>query len=148
MLSDTDTKQIVLPKGVKLDKILVKAGESVKKGDALATVELSSVMGAMSDVQSELDKLDGELRSATGETVAPYISAGVAGRVKTVYAQKDDDVAACMMEHGALAVLSLDGYICLLYTSRGAALSFRLSRGISLPAHRRGRLRGRKEESA
>lgn len=113
MLSDTDTKQIVLPKGVKLDKILVKAGESVKKGDALATVELSSVMGAMSDVQSELDKLDGELRSATGETVAPYISAGVAGRVKTVYAQKDDDVAACMMEHGALAVLSLDGYMAM-----------------------------------
>ena len=113
MLSDTDTKQIVLPKGVKLDKILVKAGESVKKGDALATVELSSVMGAMNDVQSELDKLDGELRSATGETVAPYISAGVAGRVKTVYAQKDDDVAACMMEHGALAVLSLDGYMAM-----------------------------------
>ena len=113
MLSDTDTKQIVLPKGVKLDKILVKAGESVKKGDALATVELSSVMGAMSDVQAELDKLDGELRSATGETVAPYISAGVAGRVKTVYAQKDDDVAACMMEHGALAILSLDGYMAI-----------------------------------
>lgn len=111
MLSDTDTKQIVLPKGVKLDKILVKAGESVKKGDALATVELSSVMGAMRNVQAELDKLDGELRSATGETVAPYISTGVAGRVKTVYAQKDDDVAACMMEHGALAVLSLDGYM-------------------------------------
>ena len=113
MLSDTDTKQIVLPKGVKLDKILVKAGESVKKGDALATVELSSVMGAMSNVQAELDKLDGELRSATGETVAPYISTGVAGRVKIVYAQKDDDVAACMMEHGALAVLSLDGYMAM-----------------------------------
>ncbi len=113
MLSDTDTKQIVLPKGVKLDKILVKAGESVKKGDALATVELSSVMGAMRNVQAELDKLDGELRSATGETVAPYISTGVAGRVKTVYAQKDDDVAACMMEHGALAVLSLDGYMAV-----------------------------------
>ena len=113
MLSDTDTKQIVLPKGVKLDKILVKAGESVKKGDALATVELSSVMGAMRNVQAELDKLDGELRSATGETVAPYISTGVAGRVKIVYAQKDDDVAACMMEHGALAVLSLDGYMAM-----------------------------------
>ena len=111
MLTDADTQQIVLPKGVKLDKILVKAGETVKKGDALATVELSSVMGAMSDVQSELDKLDEQLRAATGETVQPYISTGVNGRVKIVYAQKDDDVAACMMEHGALAVLSLDGYM-------------------------------------
>lgn len=113
MLTDADTQQIVLPKGVKLDKILVKAGETVKKGDALATVELSSVMGAMSDVQSELDKLDEQLRSASGETVQPYITTGVNGRVKIVYAQKDDDVAACMMEHGALAVLSLDGYMAV-----------------------------------
>ena len=113
MLTDADTQQIVLPKGVKLDKILVKAGEIVKKGDALATVELSSVMGAMSDVQSELDKLDEQLRAATGETVQPYITTGVNGRVKIVYAQKDDDVAACMMEHGALAVLSLDGYMAV-----------------------------------
>ena len=113
MLADADTQPIVLPKGVKLEKILVKAGESVKKGDALATVELSSVMGAMSDVQAELDKLDEQLRSAAGETVQPYITAGVNGRVKIVYAQKDDDVAACMMEHGALAVLSLDGYMAV-----------------------------------
>lgn len=111
MLSDADTTQIVLPKGVKLDEILVKAGETVKKGDALATVELSSVMGALSDVQAELDKLDEQLRAAAGETVQPYISTGVNGRVKIVYAQVDDDVAACMMEHNALAVLSLDGYM-------------------------------------
>ena len=63
MLTDADTQQIVLPKGVKLEKILVKAGETVKKGDALATVELSSVMGAMSTVQAELSKLDEQLRN-------------------------------------------------------------------------------------
>ena len=113
MLSDTDTKQIVLPKGVKLDKILVQAGETVKAGDALATVEISSVMGAMREVQTELDKLDGELRAAAGEPVAPYLSPGGAGRVKLVYAPNDDDVAACMMEHGALAVLSLDGFMAV-----------------------------------
>lgn len=113
MLTDADTQQIVLPKGVKLEKILVKAGETVKKGDALATVELSSVMGAMSTVQAELSKLDEQLRAATGETVQPYITTGVNGRVKIVYAQKDDDVSACMMEHGALAVLSLDGYMAV-----------------------------------
>ena len=113
ILTDADTQQIVLPKGVKLDKILVKAGETVKKGDALATVELSSVMGAMSTVQAELNKLDEQLRAATGETVQPYITTGVNGRVKIVYAQKDDDVSACMMEHGALAVLSLDGYMAV-----------------------------------
>ena len=70
-------------------------------------------MGAMSTVQAELNKLDEQLRAATGETVQPYITTGVNGRVKIVYAQKDDDVSACMMEHGALAVLSLDGYMAV-----------------------------------
>ena len=111
MLSDADTEQITLPKGVKLEKILVKEGETVKKGDSLATVDISSVMSAMNDTQTELDKLDEQLRSASGETVSSYISSGVNGRVKVIYAQKDDDVAACMMENGALCVLSLDGYM-------------------------------------
>ena len=42
--------------------------------------------------------VDEQLRAATGETVQPYITTGVNGRVKIVYAQKDDDVSACMME--------------------------------------------------
>ncbi len=113
MLSDSDTTQIVLPKGVKLEKILVKAGETVKKGDDLATVDISSVMSAMSDTQAELDKLDEQLRTAANETVSSTITSGVNGRVKIVYAQKDDDVAACMTENSALCVISLDGYMAL-----------------------------------
>ncbi len=113
MLSDSDTTQIVLPKGVKLEKILVKAGETVKKGDDLATVDISSVMSAMSDTQAELDKLDEQLRTASNETVSSTITSGVNGRVKIVYAQKDDDVAACMTENSALCVISLDGYMAL-----------------------------------
>lgn len=113
MLSDSDTTQIVLPKGVKLEKILVKAGETVKKGDDLATVDISSVMSAMSDTQAELDKLDEQLRTAANETVSSTITSGVNGRVKIVYAQKDDDVAACMTENSALCVISLDGCMAL-----------------------------------
>jgi HlyD family secretion protein len=113
MLSDSDTTQIVLPKGVKLEKILVKAGETVKKGDDLATVDISSVMSAMSDTQAELDKLDEQLRTAANETVSSTITSGVNGRVKIIYAQKDDDVAACMTENSALCVISLDGYMAL-----------------------------------
>ena len=113
MLSDSDTTQIVLPKGVKLEKILVKAGETVKKGDDLATVDISSVMSAMSDTQAELDKLDEQLRTAANETVSSTITSGVNGRVKIVYAQKDDNVAACMTENSALCVISLDGCMAL-----------------------------------
>ena len=42
-----------------------------------------------------------------------FVPAGVAGLVKLIYAEKGDDVAKCMYEHGALAVLSLDGKMAL-----------------------------------
>ena len=42
----------------------------------------------------------------------------MAGRVKIIYARKGDDVAKCMYEHGALAVLSLDGTMSLQIESQ------------------------------
>ncbi len=41
------------------------------------------------------------------------LRSGVSGRVKQIYAQAGDDVALCMLEHGALAVISQDGYLSL-----------------------------------
>ena len=54
-----------------------------------------------------------QVMGAAGSVVSSTISAGVSGRVKYVYAQKGDDVTACMAENGALALLSLDGYMAV-----------------------------------
>ena len=113
LLSDVGAEKLSLPEGVKVDKVLVHAGDRVEEGDLLCTVEMSSVLGALSDTQSKITDLDAKLRTSAYETAANAIPAGVNGRVKKIYAAVGDDVAACMFEHGALALLSLDGYMAL-----------------------------------
>ena len=113
LLSDVDTEKITLPKGVTVDKLLVKVGEKVEEGDILATVEPSSVLGALADVQSRIQELDGKLREAAADAVGTSVNAGVNGRVKRIYAAEGDDVAACMTENGALALISLDGWMAV-----------------------------------
>ena len=112
-LSDVDTEALTLPKGVKVDKLLVAAGDKVNKGDLLATVDRSSVIAAMSDVQKSINELDVRLRGAVNDAVASSITAGVPGRIKAIYARAGDDVTAVMAEHGALALVSMDGWMAV-----------------------------------
>ena len=110
-LTDADTEALRLPEGVKVDEVLVYVGQTVQEGDYLATVEPASVMKAMSAVQKTLTGLDDKLRTASNEAVPVLLTTQMPGRVKIIYAAAEDDVAACMVEHGALAVLSVDGYM-------------------------------------
>jgi len=111
VLTEVDLEAISVPEGVEVREVNVEAGETVQQGDLLATLDMSTVMTALSDLQEEMAQLDDELNSVKGETVSASITAGVSGRVKRILAEKDMDVSACMAEHGALAVLSLDGYM-------------------------------------
>lgn len=86
MLENVDTETVTLPEGVELTEILAQFGESYQEGELLATADMASVRSAMSTLQSELDALDEEISQAEGDTVSSYISAGVAGRVKAIYA--------------------------------------------------------------
>ena len=112
-LTQVDSETITVPSDVEITDILVKRGDSMTQGDVLATVNMSTVISSMAAVQEELDALDEEIGDAEGDTVSGTIKAGVSGRVKRVLAAKGDDVAACMVENGALAVISLDGYMAL-----------------------------------
>ncbi len=110
-LADADTRTLTLPKGVEVDEIVAELGQTVRKGDVLATVESSSVLTAMADTQKKISELDAKLRTSANDAVKNFLTTNVAGRVKLIYAQEGDDVAARMVESGALAVLSLDGYM-------------------------------------
>ena len=111
VLTEVDQEQITVPDGVEVNEVVVDAGDTVQKGDLLATVDMATVMTALSDLQDELDDLDDDINSAKGETVNGTIFAGITGRVKRIYAEKGMDVSSCMAENGALAILSLDGYM-------------------------------------
>lgn len=108
-LTAEDAVEITIPSGVKLKEFLVKNGESVKEGDALATVDKVSVMTAITRIQQTLDYLDNQIDSADSDSGTSRIKAQAAGTVKQIYVEKGDSVQSVMLEHGALAVISLDG---------------------------------------
>lgn len=111
VLAEVDVEQLTVPVGVTVNEIEVEAGDTVAQGDLLATVDMATVMTTLSNLQDQLDDLDDDINAAKGETVSSRITAGVTGRVKRIFAEKNMDVSSCMARHGALAVLSLDGYM-------------------------------------
>ena len=112
-ISDVEPEEISVPAGVEIDEIVVESGDKVQKGDLLATVKMASVSEALTDIQARIKAKDRELLAVSNSKEEQFITAGVKGRVKTIYAQAGVDVAACMTEHGALAVISQDGWMCV-----------------------------------
>ena len=119
VLAQVDEEEITVPAGVEIDEVFPEAGDIVSKGDLLAKVDMASVMSALSDTQSQLKTLDRSINSAKDDTVYTSITAGVSGRVKKIYAEAGDDVSACMAQNGALALLSLDGYLAVDIEAEG-----------------------------
>lgn len=113
ILQNVNTETVTVPTGVELTEILVEFGDAVEAGDLLATVDMGTVRSAMSELQVSIDDLDAQISDAEGDKVNTYLKAGVSGRVKVIYAQEGEDVADAMVEHGAVAVLSLDGYMAV-----------------------------------
>lgn len=119
VLAQVDEEKIKVPAGVEIDEVFPEAGDLVTEGELLAKVDMASVMNALSDIQSQLKTLDRSINSAKDDTASTSLTAGVSGRVKKIYAEVGDDVSACMAEHGALALLSLDGYLAVDIEAEG-----------------------------
>lgn len=113
VLTEENLEEISVPSGVEVNEVMVNAGDTVRKGDLLATVDMATVMTSLSSLQDQMNQLDKSIHAAKGETADTQITAGVSGRVKILYARENMDVSLCMAEHGALAVLSLDGYMAM-----------------------------------
>ena len=112
-LAEVDEEGLTVPAGVKVDEVIVSSHDTVAEGDVIATLDIASVMSAMSDIQSEIDDLDEDLYEAEKDSVSSSVKAGVSGRVKKIFAAPGDSVLNCMYSNGALALLSLDGYMAV-----------------------------------
>ncbi|MBQ2072451.1 MAG: hypothetical protein II460_08890, partial [Oscillospiraceae bacterium] len=108
-IEDVDTETVTVPEGVEIDEVVVTANTKLREGDAIATLDLTSVLSTMAAVQDEIGELDKQLAEAKNDNVSSTLSAGVNGRLKKLYITPQADVAACMVENGALALISLDG---------------------------------------
>ena len=112
-LTDVDLNSITVPEGVEITEVKVKTNQAIAKGDILATVDMASVISAMADLQVQIEDLDEQLSDAEDDAASTTIYAGVTGRVKAIFGEAESSVADVMYEHGALALISLDGYMAV-----------------------------------
>lgn len=112
-----EPEDITIPKDVKITEFLVKNGDMVSEGDALAAVDKVSVMTAITKIRDSMSTVEKQMESYSNEKAATEVSAAAGGRVKLVYAREGDRVESVMLEHGALAVLSLDSKLCVRLTA-------------------------------
>ena len=112
-----ENEDITLPADVKIEEFLVKNGDMVSEGDPLAIVDKVSVMTAITEVQDSMSQVRKQMDKVSDEKAETEVSASAGGRVKLVYAKEGDRVESVMLEHGALAVLSLDSKMCVTLTT-------------------------------
>ena len=134
ILAEETAEAITIPSGVKLTDFLVKNGDAVKEGDALASVDKLTVMEAIAKVQETLDYLSKQIKAADSDGGSTKIKAQTSGKVKILYAEAGDNVQDVILEHGALATLSLDGRMAVevktdIRLSAGDAVTVLLSGG-------------------
>lgn len=112
-LAEEDAVTISVPAAVKLKEYLVSNGDAVTEGTAIATVDRVTVMTAISQVQETLEYLSEQIEEASDVDSEESVTALAGGIVKILYAGEGESVQRVMLEHGALAVLSLDGLMAV-----------------------------------
>lgn len=112
-LTNAESVSVSVPASVKLTGFSAANGQSLRKGDPIATVDRVTVMTAIREVQSTLDLLAQDIESERKKEGTDTVTALAGGTVKKLYATAGDSVQSVMLEHGTLAVLSLDGLMAV-----------------------------------
>lgn len=136
VLEQVDEEEVTVPAGVEVDEVIAEAGDAVAKGDLLAKVDMASVVDTLSSTQDQIKTLDKKINSAKSDTASTSVTTSVGGRVKKIYAQVGDNVVSSVTENGALALLSVDGYMAVDFESdscaRGDTVTVTLSDGTAV----------------
>lgn len=105
-LEAEDTQDVDLPVGIEVDTVFSKAGDVVRAGDVLATLNTTSLQNRAAELSADLASLDRQLGS---RKTSSTIKTSVKGRVKYLPVAVDEDVIEAVNRYGALAILSTDG---------------------------------------
>lgn len=108
-LEATDGEDVEIPAEVKITEFLVKNGQEVKEGDPVAKIDKVSALTAITEVRTSMTAVEKQMETYSDEKAGTTVSAPAGGRVKAIYANPGDSVAQVLVEHGGLALLSLDG---------------------------------------
>lgn len=135
-IASVGARPVSLAGSVKLTGWAVSSGDYVEAGDLLATVDKSSVLSAISDLNELMATLDSAIESSRSDAVSSAIYAPAPGRVKAVFVESVESVTDAMYENSALMLLSLDGRMAVDIDagdmSPGTALTVTLSDGTEL----------------
>lgn len=135
-IASVGARPVSLAGSVKLTGWAVSSGDYVEAGDLLATVDKSSVLSAISDLNELMATLDSAIESSRSDAVSSAIYAPAPGRVKAVFVESGKSVTDAMYENSALMLLSLDGRMAVDIDagdmSPGTALTVTLSDGTEL----------------
>ncbi len=117
-LLDPDASYISIPDSVALEFVL-ENGDLVVPGDLIATVDTTSVMLSIAELQTAMDELDERIEDARDGDSTVTVTAPADGRIKAIYAESGDAVADVMYENSALLLLSLDGKMAVDISATG-----------------------------
>ena len=112
-LTDEEMERVKLPYGVEVTKYLVDNYDFVTEGQPLVEVDKVSVMTSINEYQKDLDYVQTQMARYTDTGATNFLTTASAGRVMAIYADEGDSINDVMLEHGALAVLSLDGLLAV-----------------------------------
>lgn len=107
-LAAGETLGVEIPAGVKVREVLVKAGDVVEAGQALAVLDMDSLQDAVATLTQELSTAERQLSMAANSLTQETVTAGVKGRVKYLPVAEGEDVLSGVAQYGALALLSTD----------------------------------------
>ena len=108
-ISNSGTESIALAGSVKLRSWEVSEGDYVEAGDLLATVDRSSVLQAISELDALMQELDAALESSRSDTVSSLLYSPIDGTVTKVYAESGADIEDTVYNNAALIVLTDNG---------------------------------------
>ena len=112
-LETGEAVSVKIPSGLTISKVTVESGDYVSKGDVLAYVDAASVLSAIEEVQSEMESLDEEIYELQEEETEEDVAVKIDGRIKKIYIAEGSETSDCILENGALMLVSTDGLLAV-----------------------------------
>ncbi len=114
-LTAQDGVDVLTPAAVTIIQLPVKAGDEVTRGDVLARVDRDKLQDTLNALKAQRDQQEQVVKSLSGEKASETVYSPVKGRVKKVFADEGEDVQTVMSRDGALALLSTDGLMKVIF---------------------------------
>ena len=109
-ISEKENVSLQFP--ITINSALVGVGEQVSEGQPLLTVDVNALSATIATLQDELDTCESEIAAISNAfSRDTYIRIPLDGRIKEVYIEKGQYIQDVMMEKGAIALISLDGWM-------------------------------------